>query len=257
MGTCRGNRSDPSCHLRPCQGRAELSPLLGPDSKDRGALLRDSGCPAVASCPSAAEAKPWAAGSWSPPTRAEEPPVKGPGFLLDVRGPSPAAPATGVAAGAGQPGAGCGGTHRAPGPRRAGAWGWSAEEACTSQEGTYTYGVVPQDVQLLHQLCDQDVLEDSDRDGGGECQPAWVGAGGLGRGRRGPYRHTFRLAVGLQRALAVREGGVVEVDGGRLPLPLLDRGPGWAHGAAAEPPAPPSAEAPARPPTALSRRLLQ
>lgn len=49
-------------------------------------------------------------------------------------------------------------------------------------------------------------------------------------GRGGAYRHTFRLAVGLEWALAVHEVGVVEVDGGRLPLPLLDRERGWARG---------------------------
>lgn len=49
---------------------------------------------------------------------------------------------------------------------------------------------------------------------------AWAHSG---HGRGGAYRHTFRLAVGLEWALAVHEGGVVEVDGGRLPLPLLDR----------------------------------
>lgn len=26
------------------------------------------------------------------------------------------------------------------------------------RRATYTYGVIPQDIQLLHQLCDQDVL---------------------------------------------------------------------------------------------------
>lgn len=32
------------------------------------------------------------------------------------------------------------------------------------RRATYTYGVIPQDIQLLHQLCDQDVLEGRQRD---------------------------------------------------------------------------------------------
>lgn len=53
---------------------------------------------------------------------------------------------------------------------------------------------------------------------------------GAGRGA-GRYRHAFGLAVRLQGALPLHEGGVVEVDGRRLPLPLLGQRPdGWAQG---------------------------
>lgn len=40
------------------------------------------------------------------------------------------------------------------------------------RRATYTYGVVPQDVQLLHQLCDLDVLETRDT---GEVSASRVG----------------------------------------------------------------------------------
>ena len=52
------------------------------------------------------------------------------------------------------------GTHRGPRARR--GWGLGVvgvRRHAQVRRATYTYGVVPQDVQLLHQLCDQDVLE--------------------------------------------------------------------------------------------------
>lgn len=52
---------------------------------------------------------------------------------------------------AGQPEAGPQRAPRGPGP-------WMRRHAQV-RRATYTYGVVPQDVQLLHQLCDLDVLE--------------------------------------------------------------------------------------------------
>lgn len=50
-----------------------------------------------------------------------------------------------------------GGLPGVPGPE-----GWagvvSMKRHAQVRRATYTYGVIPQDVQLLHQLCDQDVL---------------------------------------------------------------------------------------------------
>lgn len=55
-----------------------------------------------------------------------------------------------------------------------------------------------------------------------------VGWHGVQGREAGVYRHAFSFAVGLEGTLPVCEGGVVEVDGRRLPLPLLgQRAGGW------------------------------
>lgn len=65
---------------------------------------------------------------------------------------------------------------------------------------------------------------------GAVAHSAGMGGGGL-------YRHAFSFAVGLEGALALCEGGVVEVDGWGLPLPLLgQRAGGWAWGLGWGPP---------------------
>lgn len=95
--------------------------------------------------------------------------------------------------------AACSGTHRGPwaldglGPR-----GGRQRRHAQVRRATYTYGVVPQDVQLLHQLCDQDVLEKGDGGhAGGECQHARVGVGTLGAGRGLPSHLPPRSRLGV------------------------------------------------------------
>lgn len=72
-----------------------------------------------------------------------------------------------------------------PGPWGADGLGAGMRRHAQVRRATYTYGVIPQDVQLLHQLRDQDVLEAKTGIPGGECQPgevvqgAGVGGGGL------------------------------------------------------------------------------
>lgn len=118
-------------------------------------------------------------------------------------------------------------THGAPDP--GGLTGVVARMRRHAQvrRATYTYGVIPQDVQLLHQLRDQDVLERQTC--WGERQPG--GSTGCRARGRGAYRYAFRFAVGLEGALPFRERGVVEVDGGRLPLPFLGQKAGGWRGA--------------------------
>lgn len=113
-----------------------------------------------------------------------------------------------------------------------GPWaeGWagvvSMKRHAQVRRATYTYGVIPQDIQLLHQLCDQDVLGGKQRDRR-ICE--WqIGRPWKGR-RREPYRHTFSLTIHLQGALPIHKRSMVEVDGWGLPLPLLrQRTEGWA-----------------------------
>lgn len=65
---------------------------------------------------------------------------------------------------------------------------------------------------------------------GAVAHSAGVGGGGV-------YRRAFSFAVGLEGALPLCEGGVVEVDGWGLPLPLLgQRAGGWAWGLGWGPP---------------------
>lgn len=76
-----------------------------------------------------------------------------------------------------------GGTHGAPDP--GGLMGVVARMRRHAQvrRATYTYGVIPQDVQLLHQLRDQDVLEGQtgwgERQPGGQHGAQGGGVGGL------------------------------------------------------------------------------
>lgn len=79
-------------------------------------------------------------------------------------------------------GVGCGGATAgltgAPGPCRALGTGRHAQV----RRATYTYGVVPQEVQLLHQLRDQDVLEEGDRLLGGSAGQVAAGLRGVRAG---------------------------------------------------------------------------
>lgn len=99
-------------------------------------------------------------GCWSPPTQAQDQLEKGTEFLPNPGMVSSSSGHEEGAAGAGSLWQVCSGTHR--GPWTTEDWGFGAvgtRRHAQVRRATYTYGVVPQDVQLLHQLCDQDVLE--------------------------------------------------------------------------------------------------
>lgn len=135
-------------------------------------------------------------------------------FLVNARGWS-------AALEAGLPGQGPGtaGLHRGPGPCRA-----ARGEACTSQESDPTLTALSPSRSSF--------FISSGRPGcpRSGTQPCWTrraGAGRAGRGGAGPAGRGQGVTVTPSasqyacRGSSVHEGGVVEGDGRRLPLPLL------------------------------------